>query len=351
MNIRYDLERRLGREATEAAWGYMVAEGHVAAVENGERDRSWLVNKAMSFLEHAGKSSLISGRPVQMLTDDQRKRVAERHQVLSILWAKEAEAEIDVVAFRKEVLRGKLLKWKDLETWLEDRAKADGPATNWLDLPLPSTHRLTLDAKAGFVPTPPLMVSEKWGARGSQTRVLAYASPSDAWERCLPTAANGVLERLRQISERLSGRYRWQEAQATIFILTGRAPLVRPAEPKIEREAIVLTVDPSLTPRQVADYYRQFKKSILGGSRIKALSSKHLQLAAFAADRPSEETWAKKMQAWNRSVPKKEWHYKNDAYFRRDCLQAQRRLLAPLPPPERRFLRHIKNQRDEQEQE
>ena len=92
MNIRDDLERRLGREATEAAWGYMVSEGHVATVENGERDRDWLVNRAMSFLEHAGKFWLITGRPVQMLNEDQRKRVSERHQALAILWAKEADA-------------------------------------------------------------------------------------------------------------------------------------------------------------------------------------------------------------------------------------------------------------------
>jgi hypothetical protein len=318
MNIRDSLEKRLGLEATEAAWGYMVAEGHIAAVESGERDLNWLMDRAMRFLEHAGKFGLISGRPPEMLSEDQRKRVSQRHHALAILWAKEAEAETDVAAFRKEVLRGKLLRWEDVDDWLKKQAKADGLGKR----------------------EPP----------GSQTQVLAYALPSDVWEHCLPTTANGVLERLRQISDRLSRHYRWQEAQATIFVLTGRVPLVPPAEAKIEREAIVLTADPSLTPRQVADYYRQFRKEVLAGSRIKALSLKHLQLAAFAADRPNGESWAKKREAWNRSVPKKEWHYKNDAYFRRDCFQAQRRLLAPLPPPERRFLRYVENQRAEQEQ-
>jgi hypothetical protein len=159
--------------------------------------------------------------------------------VLAILCAKEAEADPDVVAFRKEVLRGRLLQVEDVEGWLEEHAKADGPGKS---------------------------------ERGSQIQVLAYAIPADRWERCIPTAASRVLERLRQIVERLSERYRWQEAQATIFVLTGRTPLVPPAEAKIEREAIVLTVDPSLTPRQVANYYRQFKKEILGGGRIKALS-------------------------------------------------------------------------------
>jgi hypothetical protein len=318
MNIRDSLEKRLGPEAIEAAWGYMVAEGHIAAVECGERDLNWLIDRAMRFLEHAGKFGLISGRPPEMLSEDQRKRVSQRHHALAILWAKEAEAETDIAAFRKEVLRGKLLRWEDVDDWLKKQAKADGLG--------------------------------KREAPGSQTQVLAYALPGDAWEHCLPTTVTGVLERLRQISDRLSRDYRWQEAQATIFILTGRIPLVPPAEAKIEREAIVLTVDPSLTPRQVANCYRQFKKEILGGGRIKALSLKHLQLAAFAADRPNEESWAKKREAWNRSVPKKEWHYKNDAYFRRDCLQAQRRLLAPLPPPEKRFLRYVDNQRAEQEQ-
>src|SRR5262249_42553231 len=263
---------------------------------SGEHDVNWLVDRMWSFLHHAGKEWTIRGRPVQMFSDDQRKRVTERHHALAILWAKEAETEIDVVLFRKDMLREKLLEWEAVESWLEKQAKADGPATNWLDVPLPPRHRVTLDPKVGYIPTPSLTISSKWGARGSQTRMLAYALPSDRWERCLPTAANGVLERLRQISERLSGHYRWQEAQATIFILTGRTPLVSPAGAKIEREAIVLTLDPSLTPRQVAAYYREFKKGILGRNRIKALSSKHLQLAAFIEDRPTEEKWKNRME-------------------------------------------------------
>jgi hypothetical protein len=310
MDLRNELEGRLPRKAVDAAWNYLVAEGHAATVEKGDQRIGWLADKAIRFLELADKTYLLKP-PVQILPDDQRKRVSERHQVLAILWAKEAEADPDVVAFRKEVLRGRLLQVEDVEGWLEEHAKADGPGKS---------------------------------ERGSQIQVLAYAIPADRWERCIPTAASRVLERLRQIVERLSERYRWQEAQATIFVLTGRTPLVPPAEAKIEREAIVLTVDPSLTPRQVANYYRQFKKEILGGGRIKALSLKHLQLAAFAANRPNEEPWAKKMEAWNRSVPK-EWRYENGSYFKRDCLQAQRRLLAPLPPPERRFLRYVENQR------
>jgi hypothetical protein len=324
MNIRDELERRLGREAIEAAWDYIVAEGHAAAVESREHDLNWLIDRVTRFLEHAGKFSLIIGRrpPVQMLSEDQRKRVSERHHALAILWAKEAGAEDDVIAFRKEVLRERLLKWEEVDDWLRKQARAD-------------------EKRAG-----------KREEAGLQTQVLAYALPSDAWEHCLPTTATGVLERLRQISDRLSQRYRWQEAQATIFVLTGRMPLVPSAEAKIEREAIVLTLDPLLTPRQVGAYYRQFRKDVLSGGRIRALSLKHLRLAAFDADRPSDESWAKKMEAWNRVVPKdKEWRYKNDGQFRRDCLQAQRRLLAPLPPPERRFLRYLENQkRDEQEQ-
>lgn len=69
-----------------------------------------------------------------------------------------------------------------------------------------------------------------------------------------------------------------------------------------------------------------------------------LRLAAFAADRPTEETWARKMEAWNRSALK-EWRYKNAVQFRPDCLQAQKRLLAPLPSPEERFIRQVENKK------
>src|SRR5690348_6664762 len=315
--IYSDLKRRLGEDACNAAWDYLVGEGHVAAVETGEQKIGWLVEKAMRFLQFAGKSGLLKERSVSML--DPRKTISERLHAASVLWAEQASREDAVAEFRRDILKGKLLDWDDLEKWLTARTKSD-------------------DAPAG---------SKTRAAKESQTQALCYAIPSDRWERVLPITPNGVLDRLRAIVQQLTNHYRWQEAQATVFVLTGRVPSVPAAQAEIEREAVVLTVDPSLTPRQVADYYRRFRREFLGGNRIRALSVKHLQLAAFEI---KNHEWAKAMDAWNRSASKDD-RYDNVGRFKRDCLQARKRVLNPLPPLEVRLLRHIEKQkRDEQEQ-
>ena len=340
--VKAEFDSRLGEEASRAAWNYMVAEGNVSAVENGEHDTTWLVNKALSFLDAAGKSRLFKPRP-EMMNDEQRKRIAVRLQALSVLWAEEAANDEQVEAFRKEVLKETLLDWESVGNWINEKSKSDGPGTTWLEVPVPPQYRLEFDVKAGLIPNPPLTISRKWGGRRSSLRMLSYALPSDKWSQRLPTASSGVLERLRVVAERLSQRYRWQQAQATTFILTGRIPVVHPSEATIERNSIILTVDPSLTPRQVADWYRRFRKGLLDGSRIKALSPKHLELATVVPPTNKSETWAKKMEEWNRRV-RKEWRYSSEIYFRRDCLQARKRLLNPLPPPELRFLRDLEKE-------
>src|SRR5438034_7926057 len=106
------LEKRLGEEASRAAWDYMLAEGYVGAVKKGERDVDWLIDRVMTFLEAAGKSWLFKGRPTSMLTDEQRKRISQRLQALSVLWAEEAAKEDYVVEFRKHILKERLLQWE-----------------------------------------------------------------------------------------------------------------------------------------------------------------------------------------------------------------------------------------------
>ncbi len=66
------------------------------------------------------------------------------------------------------------------------------------------------------------------------------------------------------------------------------------------------------------------KGSLRSSSRRRV---KHLQLAAFVAGRGEGEPWRNRMRAWNRKHPKE--RYGQESNFRRDALQAQKRLLGP----------------------
>jgi len=246
-----------------------------------------------------------------------------------------------VIVFRERALKDRLLLRNQVEAWIKRQAKSDGQPTAWLEIPVPPGFELQSDPKRGKIFTKPqLAISRKHCAQSIHFRVLTYGVPEDRWERSLTTAEGGVLERLRWISERLSKRYGWQKPQATIFVLTGLVPLVPTLEfqtspssaPSPHYVPITLKVDPSVTPRQLADYYRRFRRQVLS-KRIKALSIKHLRLAAFFADRPTDEKWQTRMKAWNRANRK--WKYTQESNFRRDCLQARKRVLAPALSLER----------------
>jgi hypothetical protein len=145
-----------------------------------------------------------------------------------------------------------------------------------------------------------------------------------------------VLDSLRIISEDLSKRYGWDKGQSTLFVLTGDTPLVSPIKGKVNMKSplaalsrITLTIDPIVSPQEVEEYYRKVR----GTRRRRAMTEKHLKLAIFSTTRPQHETWEQAMQEWNKECiegnREPSWSYMtaNTRNFRRDCLQAQARLL------------------------
>ncbi len=121
-----------------------------------------------------------------------------------------------------------------------------------------------------------------------------------------------------------------------MFVLTGEVPLasaMRVQEnlnfPVQAASRIVMTIDPTLMPQEVAEEYKRVRQRFLGeGRRQRKMEEKHLRLAEFSAMRPKDETLAKKMRTWNRRYPR--WKYTQVTNFGRDVLEARRRLLQPL---------------------
>ena len=255
----------------------------------------------------------------------------------SLLLYEEATKDAKVNAFRTEVLANKLLDREAVPGWVEEQAEADGKANLWLqEIPVPPEYEREIRKRWSHlqetsplkmsIPVDPWMQklafhSLKYGGSGNQ----AYA---------VPTRIGGVLDRLRILSERLASEYAWQEAQATLFILTGTVPLISPIQvtlkmskgPLYSRQLIILDVDVRVSPQEVAKHYRLARREIKARRRGK-LSEKHLRLATFDAERPEGESWRKKLAEWNRTE-RPEWRYGNDPRrFAHECLHARRRIL------------------------
>ncbi len=231
----------------------------------------------------------------------------------------------------------KLLPLEEVEEWIKQQSQKDGPPTIWLNnIPLPQakTNEL-IKLIQGITPDVPKLLLEipmdqVIGTMNLQAHVLKYPG-LDEWARSISTVVGGVLEHLRRLSDRLAEKYKWSQAQATTFVLTGRIPLISSinATLKIHSRSlfsrIVLDVDPAMSPREIAMHYSRNRKEIMA-TRHRNLSEKHMQLALFDSKRLKTETWAIKMDEWNKTHPA-EWKYEEVSNFAHDCLQSQRRLL------------------------
>lgn len=338
--IRSEVERELDSTLSDSAWDYLLDKGYVEDVLIEAETIQWLADEARQVLRAGGRPAgpppqaapMRSGRP-------DRSRNAVRVDAISVLLAGDARERKDAQTFREEVLADGLLSLEEVEDWIMQQAEKDGPHTRWLRVAIPKGHKVSV-ARGYLVPTPAISVSDDHPAQWAPPEYLTYGVTRDRWTRRIPVAEGEVLGRLYVLSRSLAHRYGWQESQATLFVLTDIPPLVIDLSawvsfksPFTSLSRINLTVDPALSPREVAEAYRKIRQGVVG-SRFRDLSEKHTRLAVFAAERPEEETWKQRMKAWNEAHP--QLKYTVETNFARDCSQAQQRLLTPtyeLPIP------------------
>jgi hypothetical protein len=163
-----------------------------------------------------------------------------------------------------------------------------------------------------------------------------------------PYGTGTALIRLHNLAQRLTKTFNWEQGDAAWFVLTGRAPLVRPLGVKVsvnntpmhaQRQVIKrasrnrpahnlpakrvrdyhastarisVTADAWLDAGEVEQVFREVQRQVLGGD-AKRRDERTLEVAKFVARRMreyGEETWRERWEAWNRKCTK-EWHYKS----------------------------------------
>jgi hypothetical protein len=249
-----------------------------------------------------------------------------RQWALSVLLAEDAAQDEEVESFRADVLGGDLLAVDQVQEWIATRREQDGHPTRFVEVARPSdaVENLALRAHTLLFPGQYLPVTN------DRFSFLAFPDRTGegAWVARVPVAAGGVLDRLRALSEALTGDYGWQPAQATAFVLSGAIPIVpfltvtvRLTAPAF-KSRVVLTIDPEVPPSAVEAAYRSARRQLVG-PRVKIRTTHVYQAVAFAAAR-ERLTWPQRAKAWSTEHP--EHPYGADA-FRRVVERATRGLL------------------------
>jgi hypothetical protein len=323
--LRRDIDGHLRRPMTDGEWQLLDSQGHIKRLENSEIGSTGLANVVEQWREAVGNPEEIA--PVLHAGGISEPRA----KAIEAIVAQEAARDDEVVSFRKSTLRGRLLKPAEVEEWIQRQSKKDGRATNYLRIPIPQGVTLSSNER-GLVPTPPFLVSSDWPAVGGDFEFLDYSKDGKAWVHKIAVAQGGVLQNLLFLSIKLAQKYGWQSAQAVGFVLCGLSPELPPLKIELSFAAlealsrVKLTIDPALSPREVASAYQELRKKLMT-SRHRALQPKKLKLAVFMSSQPASETQRDSMAAWNRQHPK--WKYKEIRNFGRDVAAARRQLLNP----------------------
>jgi hypothetical protein len=227
--------------------------------------------------------------------------------------AAEAAALPQVLDFRREVLRGRLLSTPDVAAWVLRRREGEGRPTTWTRVP--RTDGGELDPAA---------------AEGAEGEVLSFLGPDSPWPRSVFIRAGGTLRRLKSVAARLSARYPWTEGQGVGFVLSGSPPALPRARATVHRRSrweatiISLELSPRMSPRDVAELYRSVRTELLGpGHRDRDIQNPaRADLAVFAARVNDGRTWARAAAAWNEAHPS--GAYPDVRVFTRDAREAYR---------------------------
>jgi hypothetical protein len=344
-NVRAELEKALRRPVSDTLWAYVEERGYVGEVEDGAAGIDYLLDEARQVIA-AGQAETHAAAGNEVARQLAGAAASARIDALSAIFAAWAHRDLEVQRFRDRVLPGGLLAWDDAGPWiLEQRAAATPEGAD------PDGYLKAAFARSG--PGAPRPFATLQYAAGGRERAVAVDSQM-------------FLGDLARLADTLSGRYRWRPSGAAMFVLTGEVPevFVYTGSASVRGGAlaatttVTMTLDPSLTPEQVAGIYARLRAQVHPGPLPRPLSVKHYRLAqhagphvSFGLYQPSDLTgpgrrprpgadglartitpvtgwtWTSLRHEWNDQHST--WRYDTSPNFIRDAKHALTRLLAP----------------------
>lgn len=254
-----------------------------------------------------------------------------RARALARILARRVAARPGVEAFRREVLRGRLVRPENLPAWIERKAHEDGEPAAFYVIPLDDEGGRPINAPDLDRPR-----AETYDER----RRLEFPGGD------VKIAAYGTLDRLWQVSSQLRADFGCDQTTAVAFVVCGVTPelplarintvergwsvlsspgfaaLAESSVPGLAR--VVLDLDPRLDPYEVKEIYRRERRRVRGQTRS-TLEDRTAELAVFVDEANDGRAWADAYAAWNEARP--DWAYPNVAAFRRAARDAYARVV------------------------
>jgi hypothetical protein len=365
-NWRVELERYLGGEIGDLVWETLDSNGDVEDLQLGLITVARLAAKARQL------AAVLSGPAERPTVDEPGKAglpqaseaTRARIDALSAIYAAWAGSEPEVERFRDRVLIGNcavmgmapanadgLLAGDQVDRWVRWCFQADADGGD------PQEHVRTL-----VVRRPP----------HSRRPIADLWWIADRRELGQGVDVRGPLGELAKLAETLTERYRWRPSEATMFVLTGATPEVHVYVGSAEIRSsgylaagtrVTMTLDPGLSPDEVAGIYDRLRRRFHPGSPPRSQAVRRYRLAehvgphvqmhadtpdsrngpgrrprpgpaglAFFIDPVDGHTWESLRASWNSHYENDPgWGYtrKNISNFSRDAQTALTRLLFP----------------------
>jgi hypothetical protein len=300
--LRGRMERRLGRQVSEAAWDQATDQGFVDVAldpEYGVAREEGLTRYLTGLfrVEDGGLRARANRKPKATESLPRADpNLSARVEAVSRLAAEHAAGDEEVLRFRQRVLgRDTPMSLEEAEAYLDD-----------LELRSVGAHA------------------------GVPLEVLRYQNGTIAYE--LHVAAGSPLDELRKLAEDLAKFYPWEPAQAAAFVLEGLIPLATPFmlrlpqtwhETRPTRAKLVMEVDLWMPASSVIRAYRAAQRQVLPGHN-RPVSRQSLDLVNFVLAHPSE-SWQKRLEFWNSEHPTA--HYATYRSLRWAFVRARKSLL------------------------
>jgi hypothetical protein len=334
--LRRGVEKKLGAKVPDNVWNYLKEKHFVDEALGGlgiNDPASFLAKEVQLVPIPAGSISI----PPTLTKNGRRLRrdrsLPTRNEMISYLLAAIAANNAEVQSYRDRFLASGLLMEAAAADWIEGAA-GKHRYSYAIVVGLPQTVALELEGDPLEYRLPNTAMAEMKIEGFAPHLVLEYKKPSCNWVQRIPTGRDGELRELVKVSESLASEFGWQRAQATMFVLTGDVPGVSPSAIEVRspptpglkygawRSRIVITVDPSLSPEEVAAIYKKSRAKLLK-PRYRSLSERHMTIAGFAA--AFGGVTPELMGKWNSKYPK--WQYSRYSVFSKSARAATERLL------------------------
>jgi hypothetical protein len=302
LELRIALNRRLNMPLSDVEWDFLETQGWIRDIRCGRL----LLDAAAEKIQQMRRAF---GNAPPQIREKNGLPPDQRMEALAVIIGQEIINATE--GFRQRHLGGRFLRESEVEGWLKSHSV---PEPIWVG-------EFLVDA---------LQNDPKPTAFRGISGVLEIYSPGTGKPICF--SPGGVLDELRAFAQVRGGLFHLSQSEAIRTILTGLPPRIKAIRISPRFAAIPacsrfrIEVDPAVTPAELARAYKDARKQYLKG-RVRRLSTKHLQLAAFMASRPAGEKGKDAMAAWNRKF--KRWKYTHVSNFLRDAAVARRRLLAP----------------------